>query len=76
LHSAPSDDAEPGPEGHAVDLSNLCATPDDDAFISDQLLSFLLQNTLRVALRRFVRAELSRGQYTLFPSGRQSLVYG
>ena len=29
---------------------------------SDQVLLFLLQNTLRVALRRFARAELSRGQ--------------
>jgi hypothetical protein len=50
-----------GVDERAGDLTNLCATP-DDAFISDQLLPFLLQNTLRMALRRFVRAELSRGQ--------------
>jgi hypothetical protein len=49
-----------GLDERAGDLSNLWATPDDDAFISDQVLPFLLQNTLRVALRRFVRAELSR----------------
>jgi hypothetical protein len=48
----------------------------DDAFISDQVLPFLLQNTLRMALRCFVRAELSGGQYTLSPSGHQSLAYG
>jgi hypothetical protein len=40
----------------------LCGTTDDDAFIFDQVLPLLLQTHLRVALRRFVRAELSRGQ--------------
>jgi len=43
---------------------------------SDQVLPFLLQNTSRVALHRFVRAEMSRGQHALSPSRHPSLVYG